>query len=68
MSESVVSSSVRRKQAAQTLAVEYEALSDEEVTEQVLSMHKPSANPVVRLVWVVLGSVFVVFAGIGVLL
>lgn len=68
MSESVVSSSVRRKQAAQALAVEYEALSDEEVTEQVLSMHKPSANPVVRLVWVVLGSVFVVFAGIGVLL
>ena len=68
MSESVVSSSVRRKQAAQALAVEYEALSDEEVTAQVLSMHKPSANPVVRLVWVVLGSVFVAFAGIGVLL
>ena len=68
MSETVVSSAVHRKHAAQALAEEYGALSDHEVIQRVLSLHKPSANPVVRTVWVVVGTVFVVFAGIGVLL
>lgn len=50
------------------LAKQYESMADQEVIETVLSAHKPSANPLVRTVWVVVGSVFVVFAGIGVFL
>jgi uncharacterized membrane protein YbaN (DUF454 family) len=68
MSEHAVSSAVRRKEASLALAETYAALSDEEVIRQVLAHHKPSANPIVRIVWIVVGSVFVVFAGIGVFL
>ena len=42
--------------------------TDAEFIEDVLANHKPSANPVVRLVWVVFGSIFVLFACVGVLL
>ena len=68
MSEHTVSSAVRRKEASLALAETYAALSDEEVIHQVLANHKPSANPIVRIVWIVVGSVFVVFAGVGVFL
>ena len=43
-------------------------LMGDEIIRDVLSNHKPSANPVVRLIWIIFGSIFVVFAGIGVLL
>lgn len=68
MSEHAVSSASKRKEASLALAVTYAALSDDEVVNQVLSNHKPSANPIVRIVWIVFGSIFVVFAGIGVFL
>jgi len=68
MSEHAVSSAERRKEASLALAATYAALSDDEVVNQVLSNHKPSANPIVRIVWIVFGSIFVVFAGIGVFL
>ena len=68
MSETAVSSGSQRMEVARALAARYESLSDDEVVEAVLSMHKPSANPLVRTIWVVVGSVFVVFAGIGVFL
>ena len=44
------------------------ALKDAEFIADVLANHKPSSNPVVRLIWILVGSLFVVFAGIGVLL
>ena len=68
MSELAGSSAAKRKQASQALAATYATLSDEEVVNQVLSNHKPSANPIVRIVWIVIGSLFVMFAGIGILL
>ena len=68
MSQHAVSSSFTRKEASLALAQTYAALSDDEVVSQVMSNHKPSTNPVVRLVWIVLGSTFVVFAAIGVLI
>ena len=43
----------------------FEGLSDHEILEAILDMHKPSKNPVVRWLWTVLGSIFVVFAAIG---
>lgn len=61
-----VSASARRKDAANTLAERYASLSDEEVIHAVLAEHKPSANPIVRSVWIVFGSVFVGLAAIGV--
>lgn len=68
MSEHEVSSAARRKEASLALAETYASLSDDEVVHQVLTNHKPSANPVVRVVWIVFGSIFVVFAAIGVFL
>ena len=68
MSETTVSSATQRKEAAGALAEQYESLTDSEVIETVLAQHKPSANPLVRTIWVVIGSIFVVFAVIGVIL
>ena len=68
MSTHNVSSSSPRKQRASDLAERYLSLSDQEVIEEVLAEHKPSANPVVRSIWIALGSIFVVFAAIGVFL
>jgi uncharacterized membrane protein YbaN (DUF454 family) len=45
-----------------------DGLSPEEMVEAVLSEHKPSRNPLVRAIWVVLGIIFVVFAYIGILI
>ena len=42
-------------------------LTPEEMVEAVLSDHKPSRNPLVRAIWIVLGIIFVVFAYIGIL-
>ena len=42
-------------------------LSPEEMVEAVLSEHKPSRNPLVRAIWVILGIIFVFFAYVGVL-
>ena len=42
--------------------------SDEDVVNRVLAEHKPSRNPLVRGVWIVLGSLAVVFAVIGLVL
>ena len=39
--------------------------SDEAVVTRVLAEHKPSRNPLVRGVWIVIGSLAVVFAVIG---
>ncbi|MGA0331415.1 MAG: YbaN family protein [Candidatus Poseidoniaceae archaeon] len=47
------------------LAITFEGLSDEDILEAILDMHKPSKNPVVRWLWTGLGSIFVVFAAIG---
>ena len=68
MSEHAGSSAARRKETSLALAETYASLSDDEVVQQVLANHKPSANPVVRIVWVVFGSIFVVFAAVGVFL
>ena len=68
MSEHAGSSAARRKETSLALAETYASLSDEEVVHQVLTNHKPSANPVVRVVWIVFGSIFVVFAAVGVFL
>ena len=51
-----------------SLGASFEGLTDEEMIEAVVSSHKPSTNPLIRMVWVVLGSLFVAFAGIGVIL
>jgi uncharacterized membrane protein YbaN (DUF454 family) len=66
MTTATLSSAALRKEKAQTLAQTYAALTDGEVIQAVLAEHKPSANPVVRSLWVGFGSVFVVLAGIGV--
>ena len=68
MSTHAVSSSAQRKERANALALKYLSLSDHEVIQEVLAEHKPSANPLVRSFWIAFGSLFVVFAGIGVLL
>ena len=68
MSEHAGSSAARRTEASLALAETYASLSDDEVVQQVLANHKPSANPVVRIVWIVFGSIFVVFAAVGVFL
>ena len=54
-------------QSGQTnhLAITFEGLSDEDILEAILDMHKPSKNPIVRWLWTGLGSIFVVFAAIG---
>ena len=44
------------------------SISDDEIIRDVLSTHKPSTNPIVRMIWIIVGSAFVVFAGIGVVL
>ena len=68
MSEHAGSSAARRKETSLALAETYASLSDDEVVQQVLANHKPSTNPVVRIVWIVFGSIFVVFAAVGVFL
>jgi len=68
MSNAAASSSTPRERASAELAELYHGMSDTEVVVAVLSQHKPSANPLIRAVWIVFGSVFVVFAGIGVIL
>ena len=47
------------------LAITFEGLSDKDILEAILDMHKPSKNPIVRWLWTGLGSIFVVFAAIG---
>ena len=47
------------------LAITFEGLSDEDILEAILDMHKPSKNPIVRWLWTGLGSIFVDFAAIG---
>ena len=39
--------------------------SDEEILENILDLHKPSRNFLVRWIWNVLGVIFVIFAAIG---
>lgn len=68
MSATAMSTAAKRAEVSKTLAASYVEMTDDEVIHAVLSEHKPSANPVVRAVWIGFGSVFVVFAGIGVLL
>ena len=53
---------------ATTLSTALRGLSDEEILEAILDLHKPSKNPVVRWLWTALGSIFVVFAAIGTIL
>ena len=40
--------------------------STEAIIEMVLSEHKPTRNPVARVIWVILGTIFVIFAYIGI--
>ncbi len=47
------------------LAITFEGLSDEDILEAILDMHKPSKNAIVRWLWTGLGGIFVVFAAIG---
>ena len=46
----------------------YEGLSEEEILNTILDMHKPSKNPIVRWIWTGLGCISVVFAVIGTVL
>ncbi len=41
-------------------------LAEEEIIQRVLGEHKPSRNPFVRGLWIVIGSLAVVFAVIGI--
>ena len=41
-------------------------LAEEEIIQRVLGEHKPSTNPFVRGIWIVIGSLAVVFAVIGI--
>lgn len=41
-------------------------LTEEEIIQHVLSEHEPSNNPFVRGIWIVIGSLAVVFAVIGI--
>ena len=41
-------------------------ISTESLIEMVLSEHKPTRNPVAKVIWVILGTIFVVFAYIGI--
>lgn len=68
MSTNAASSNPTKGNERQRRESENAVLMDDEIIRDVLSNHKPSANPVVRLIWIVFGSIFVVFAGIGVLL
>jgi len=43
-------------------------IEDAELIERVLAEHKPSSNPISRSLWVIIGSLFVTFAVIGVIL
>tara|TARA_B110000902_G_scaffold143198_1_gene165137 strand:- start:40 stop:564 length:525 start_codon:yes stop_codon:yes gene_type:complete len=43
-------------------------IEDVELIDGILAEHKPSANPVSRVLWVISGSLFVAFAVIGVFL
>ena len=42
------------------------SLSEEEIIQRVLGEHKPSRNPFVRGLWIIIGSLGVVFAVIGI--
>ena len=68
MTGHAVSPATSRRQTSLHLAETYASLEDEEVITMVLAEHKPSANPLVRSIWIVIGSIFVFFAGIGVFL
>ena len=57
-----------RQEQAEIFAKAMALLSDSEIIERITEEHKPSANPVVRLLWISFGSLFVIFAGIGVIL
>ncbi len=43
-------------------------LEDAELIEEILAEHKPSSNPIYRVIWTLTGSLFVAFAAIGVIL
>ncbi|MDP6199284.1 MAG: YbaN family protein [Candidatus Poseidonia sp.] len=66
MSASAMSTAANRSEVSKALAESYAGMSDSQVIEAVLDEHKPSTNPIVRSLWIGFGSVFVVFAGIGV--
>lgn len=68
MTGRALSQGTSRRQLSSRLAETYASLEDEEVVMAVLAEHKPSANPVIRSVWIAIGSIFVFFAGIGVFL
>ena len=68
MSANAASSDSEKRDERQGYEGESATRMNDELIRDVLSNHKPSANPIVRLVWIVFGSIFVVFAGIGVLL
>ena len=42
------------------------SLSEDEIIQRVLGEHKPSRNPFVRGLWIIIGSLGVVFAVIGI--
>ncbi|HJM55443.1 MAG TPA: YbaN family protein [Poseidonia sp.] len=56
-----------RKQDSHELAIKYAGLDDEAVISLVLAENKPSANAFIRGIWIAVGSLFVAFAGIGVI-
>ncbi len=68
MSATAGSSAAKRFEASKALAESYVDMSDSEIIEAVLAEHKPSTNPIVRSIWICFGSIFVVFAGIGIFL
>ena len=52
----------------QSLKNRYSGMSESELVEEILSQHVPSRNPIVRGIWITIGSLGVVLAGVGVLL
>ena len=67
MAETVASnSSESAEEGGESPQNPFLSLSEDEIIQRVLGEHKPSRNPFVRGLWIVIGSLGVVFAVIGI--
>ena len=67
MAETVASnSSESAEEGGESSQNPFLSLSEDEIIQRVLGEHKPSRNPFVRGLWIVIGSLGVVFAVIGI--
>ena len=67
MAEMVASnSSANAEEGVGVSANPFLHLTEEEIIQRVLGEHKPSRNPFVRGIWIIIGSIAVLFAVIGI--